>query len=304
MTTRLTWKKWHQLTGHRSGIYGLAAGEAPDVFYSAAGDGWLVRWTLDDPEQGRLVARAEVQVYSLAYLAETHSLLAGDMNGGVHWINLREDRPNRHVEHHQKGTFGFRQCGDYIFSVGGGGLLTRWDPLRQRSEQSLQLSQQALRSIAYSAERDEIAVGSSDNSIYLLEASTLRLRHTISRAHDNSVFSLAYHPNGQWLLSGGRDAHLKVWDLAAPDQPLISHPAHWFTLNDLVFATGTPWLLTASRDKTLKVWDAHTLELVKVLDTARDGGHINSVNRLLWLPEAQVCVSASDDRSLILWKAE
>ncbi|MBK8425147.1 MAG: hypothetical protein IPL27_03820 [Lewinellaceae bacterium] len=64
------------------------------------------------------------------------------------------------------------------------------------------------------------------------------------------------------------------------------------------FFTRRRFFATASRDKTLKIWDSATFTLLKVVDTIRDGGHINSVNRLLWLPEC--LVSASDDRSAIL----
>ncbi|MCB0639249.1 MAG: hypothetical protein KDC54_21630 [Lewinella sp.] len=302
MAAASTWRKWQQLTGHDAGIYGLTAGEDAQTFYSAAGDGWLVRWTLDNPEVGRLVARAEVQLFSLIYLPQTHTLLAGDMNGGVHWINLGEDRPNRHIDHHRQGVFGFQVVGEHVYSVGGDGLLTRWDPLRQRSEESLRLSTQSLRSIAYAPSREELAVGGSDHNIYLLDARDMRLRQTITEAHGNSVFALAFHPDGQRLISGGRDAQLKTWNLVDKAAPLTSQPAHWYTLNDITFATGTPWLCTASRDRTIKIWAADDLRLIKVLDTARDGGHINSVNRLLWMPEARILVSASDDRSLILWK--
>lgn len=298
-----SFSRWRRLTGHNAGIYALAPGDEPGTFFSAAGDGWVARWALDDPENGRLVARAEVQLYSLAYFPLTQTLVAGDMNGGVHWLNLREERPNQHFSHHRKGVFGWQVIDDQVISIGGGGMLTRWDGLRQRSQESLRLSNQALRALAYSEERRELAVGSSDHAIYLLDAETLAIRHTLADAHDNSVFALSYHPSAPYLLSGGRDAQLKVWSLEDEEPRLLNaQPAHWFTINDIAFAPGTPWFFTGSRDKTIKVWDAESFQLRKVIDTARDKGHVNSVNRLLWLPEAQMCVSASDDRSLILWK--
>lgn len=84
--------------------------------------------------------------------------------------------------------------------------------------------------------------------------------------------------------------------------PVSEQPAHWYTLNHIVFSPDGAHFATASRDKTVKIWDAATFSLVKVLDVVRDNGHVNSVNRLMWLPDG--LVSASDDRNAKIWKRE
>lgn len=295
-----TIQKTHQLTGHEAGIYALIPGRQPDTFLSAAGDGWIVEWDRANPEMGRLVAKVDVQVFTLAYLPETDTILAGDMNGGVHWLNLGEDRPNKHIAHHEKGVFGILPLGDHVFTIGGGGMLTRWDALRQQSQESIRLTGFPLRSLTQ--HDGTLAVGSSDHHIYLLDADTLELRKKW-RAHQNSVFALAYSADGQHLFSGSRDAHLNVWQ-AAEGENLSSQPAHLYTINDIIRHPSGDYILTASRDRTIKLWDAHTFKLLKVLDTARDGGHVNSVNRLCWIPNTNSFVSASDDRTLILWEME
>ena len=59
---------------------------------------------------------------------------------------------------------------------------------------------------------------------------------------------------------------------------------------------------TASRDKTMKIWDANNFKLLKVIDTVRNGGHINSVNTLRWSKYNNWLISGSDDRSIIIWE--
>lgn len=292
-------EKIHTCTGHRASIYALTTGKDGRHFRSAGGDGWVVEWNLDDPETGRLVASVDNRIFSMCAL-DKQRLVAGNMDGGVHWINLNLPDATRNIQHHQKGVFDILQVDEWVFTAGGDGVLTRWNADKGSSVESFQLSAQALRAIAFSPETRELAVGASDHTIYLLDADTLDLKRTLQGAHTNSVFTLAYTPDGHQLLSGGRDAMLRVWAVREDYRLLSEQPAHLFTLNHIVFSPDGSLFATASRDKTLKIWDSATFQLLKVVDTLRYGAHINSVNRLLWLPDC--LVSCSDDRSVMLWR--
>ena len=293
-------KKIHTCSGHNSALYALAKGRTERHFLTAGGDGWVVEWDLDDPELGKLVASVETQCFSLCALPDPNRLVAGNMNGGLHWINREAPELTRNVQHHTKGVFALQSIGPWVFSGGGDGFLTRWDAEQARTVESLQLSHQALRAIAFSEQRNELAIGASDQSIYLLDAETLDIRQILKNAHTNSVFTLAYSPDHQYLMSGGRDAMLRVWALEEDCQLRSEQPAHWYTINHLTFSPDGQHFATASRDRTLKIWDAQTFELLKVLDTQRFGAHTRSVNRLLWMPEA--LISCGDDRLAMIWE--
>lgn len=291
----------HTCTGHKAALYTLAPGRTDRNFLSAGGDGWIVEWDLDFPETGQLLANAGTQIFSLCSLPEQQLVIAGNMNGGVHWIHYNNPDQTRNVQHHQKGVYEIIAVGNRVFTAGGDGLLTMWDRDSGRAMESYHLSNQALRSIAYCPKRQELAVGGSDGSIYLLDSATLFLKKTITEAHSNSVFAVSYTPNGKHLLSGGRDAMLRIWETADWNLKLEQN-AHWYTLNHIAFSPDQAYFATASRDKTLKIWDAETFSLLKVVETIRDGGHLNSVNRLMWTPDC--LISVSDDRSAMLWKYE
>lgn len=294
-------KKRYQLTGHNASVFSVGEYKKTTQFLSGAGDGWLVEWNFETPEMGRLLAKVETQIFSLKYLKDSSLVVVGNMNGGVHWVDLARPDKTKNIAHHKKGVFAIYHYNDRVLTAGGAGLLSSWDIDQKRATESIHLSNQSLRCLAFEPSRNELAVGASDHSIYLLDADHLSIKKRIEKAHDNSVFSIQYSPNGKHLVSGGRDAMLKVWDLDT-FQCQSAQPAHWYTINDLAFSPNGRWLATASRDKTIKIWDAQNFKLLKVLDTIRDGGHVNSVNSLFWSSFENTLVSCSDDRSIILWE--
>jgi WD40 repeat protein len=55
-------------------------------------------------------------------------------------------------------------------------------------------------------------------------------------------------------------------------------------------------------DKSIKVWDMAALKLLKVIDRSRHAGHGTSVNKVLWTNYDDQLLSASDDRTISVWK--
>ena len=294
-------KKIAQLTGHNASIYALAQGQTEGLFLSAAGDGWVVQWDLAQPELGKLLAKVETQIFSMCVLHDSEQVVVGNMNGGVHWVDLVRPENTKNVLHHQKGVYAILREKEHIYTGGGDGILTKWSIAERRTLESLELSAKSLRSIAFCAARKELAIGASDGFIYLIDIENFSIKRQFL-AHENSVFCLHYSPDNQQLISGGRDAQLKVWTLEKNCQNSLTQPAHWFTINDLAFHPNGHLFATASRDKTIKIWDAKTYQLLKVIEIIRDKGHLNSVNALLWHPYKNLLISASDDRTIIIWE--
>jgi WD40 repeat protein len=290
------------LTGHKGAVFAVAEGEAKHYILSGAGDGWIVQWDLLNPEIGRLLAKAEANIYALCFIKEKQLLLLGDMNGGMHWIPVGQPENQKNIAHHTKGIFDIQSLEGAIFSAGGDGVFSKWSLEKQRSLESIQLSNQSLRAFAYSKGRKEIAIAASDRNIYILDSQTLSLKTVIENAHGNSVFSIIYSPEGDKLISGGRDALLKVWDTNQDFACISSVAAHWYTINAIAYHPLGHIFATGSRDKTIKIWSNDTFELLKVIDTVKSGCHINSINSLFWSDYNHWLISASDDKSLMIWE--
>ena len=308
--------------GHQGSVFTLTQGRTPQYVLSGAGDGWIVEWDLENPEVGKLLAKVDSNIFSLLFLPDKNQIFAGNMNGGLHFIDLNNVDKNKNIAHHSKGIFDIQLIHNQLFTIGGDGVITRWSIEGSRSIESFQLSAKSLRCMDFSDERREFAIGASDGHIYFLDEK-LNLKNIIKNAHKNSVFSVKYALDSKYLLSGGRDALLKTWEIDKNDKIVTASEAwqegvsetsaHLYTINAIAFHPNNPNIFaTASRDKTIKIWQLMTskeinkieikeVKLLKVIDTIRSGGHLNSVNTLSWTPYNNWLISGSDDRSLMIW---
>jgi WD40 repeat protein len=299
--------KHAELTGHEAAIFALTEGRTPQYVLSGAGEGWVVEWDLENAALGKLIAKAAANIYALVFDKASNKAIAGDMNGGIHFLNLNDSTLSKHIKHHEKGCFGLKIRENNLFSLGGDGVFTRWNLSEMRSVESLQLSGESLRCLVFSPRQNIWAIGSSDGNIYIVEAYEFTILHVFKSAHRSSVFSLAFSPDEKYLISGGRDAFLKMWQMS--DYQLItSVPAHNYTINALVFNPENERIFaSASRDKTIKIWEfmpeLEAIRLMKVIDSGRFDGHTRSVNSLAWLSGKHL-VSASDDRRLMVWEVK
>lgn len=291
-----------QLRGHKAAVFAFANADDRQHFLTGAGDGMIVQWNLNEPENGKLIAKVPKNIFSLYHLSDHNLVIAGNMDGGVHWVDLKYPDNTKNIQHHQKGVFDIHLIDNQIYTLGGQGMITKWSIAERRTLESFHITNQSLRSMAFNQERNELAVGASDHNIYILDAKSLSIKHVIRQAHENSVFTVQYSPDGYYLLSGGRDAHLKVWVIEKDFELHNDQSAHLFTINDIAYHPEGHLFATASRDKTIKIWNAENFKLLKVIDIIKNGGHINSVNKLYWSSYNNYLLSCSDDQSIIVWE--
>ena len=290
------------LAGHRDAVYALTGGAGGTV-YSGSADGMVVGWDTTDPTRdGQLLARVQNSVYALRHLPEQELLVLGHNFQGIQAIDLAGRQLAHATALPPVAIFElvFSASRQRLYVALGDGTLAVLTVPDFRLEKLLRLAHKSLRCLALHEGRGELAVGSSDTLTRILDLDSLATRYTLGES-TNSVFSVAYSPDGSRLLTAGRDAQIRSWDVAADYALTGTVPAHMYTINHLAFSPGGRYLASCSLDKSIKLWDAATLTLLRVLDRTRAAGHGTSVNRLVWPGTENRVVSCSDDRSLAVW---
>jgi WD40 repeat protein len=288
--------------GHRDCVYTLTPGTDPGTFFSAGGDGLVVRWQLGKPDQGELLAKLPASVYSVTLQPDTGLLWIGQNYDGVHLIDPVQKEAVGSLNITTSAIFALDFYKNDAFVALGDGVVAVIDTEQRAVRRHLKASDQAARCLAINPVERELAVGYSDNSVRIFDLMSLTLTRVIP-AHTNSVFAITYSPDYRYLITGGRDAHLKVWDVEKGYTLHQDIVAHLFTINRIAYSPDGRLIATGSMDKSIKLWDAETFRLLKVVDRARHAGHGTSVNSVCWLGN-QTLLSASDDRTISVWNVQ
>ena len=116
------------------------------------------------------------------------------------------------------------------------------------------------------------------------------------KRHVGQILSVAASPDGKYVVTGGEDRKLIVYD-AATLRPIKVLTHHRDAITGLAFRRGTNQLYSSSRDRTVKVWSLDELAYIETLF-----GHQDCVVDIDALA-AERCVSVgARDRTARLWK--
>ncbi len=292
--------KLNEFTGHSGAIYGLYVSPVSGKVYTGGADGYVVEWDLGNAAEGRLIGRLDQPIYCIFLYEPTKQLWVGTGNGHIHILDLESKIELKNLVSHEQGVFDIKMLNGKLYAAGGDGCISLWDAQKTELLSLKKFSEKSARVITCSPSKSLLAIGFSDFSIVLMDEN-LAVFELIQNAHTNSVFSLAFNGDGTQLFSGGRDAMLKIWNVAADVTLQKEIPAHNLHVHSIAVQHEGNYFLSSSMDKTIKIWRMQDAELLKVLDKARNDSHLNSINKIAWVSENKF-VSISDDKKMMFWE--
>lgn len=287
-------------TGHKDSVYTLIKGLEENIFYSAAGDGLVVEWSLANPDLGKPVANVANSVYAIHLDEAKNEIWIGHNYEGIHVGDPVQRKSLASIALSKEAIFAIAGYKENIFVGSGDGVVTIIDKESRSFRKHIKASEKSVRAIAINPVEKEFAVGYSDHNIRVFNLETFDLKQVI-QAHKNSVFGLKYSPDFQSLYSVSRDAHLKKWSVINKYELEDEAVAHMYTINDIAFSPNGQYFATCSMDKSIKLWETENFKLRKVLDQARFASHGTSINKLLWMSNENL-LACSDDRTISHWK--
>jgi uncharacterized delta-60 repeat protein len=113
--------------------------------------------------------------------------------------------------------------------------------------------------------------------------------------HDNTVLSVAFSPDGKYVVSGSEDGTARVWEAANGKE--VARMTHDNSVRSVAFSPDGKYVVSGSWDNTARVWEAASGKEVARMT------HDNRVSSVAFSPDGKYVVSGSWDNTARVWEA-
>ena len=114
--------------------------------------------------------------------------------------------------------------------------------------------------------------------------------------HHNYIYSLAFSPKGNMLVSGSYDEAVFLWDVRTA-RLMRSLPAHSDPVSSVDFVRDGTLIASCSSDGLIRIWDTGTGQCLKTL-VHEDNAAVTSVK---FSPNGRFVLAATLDSAVRLW---
>lgn len=205
----------------------------------------------------------------------------------------------------------FSQNGQILATAGDDYQVKLWNAQTGACLQILQGHSNTINAIAFSPTSNLLASCGQDATIRLWAVNCCSETQAktqdaacvgILQGHQGRVWSIAFSPDGQTIVSGSEDGTLKLWDVrtGACLKTWTGHD-HW--VKSVAYSADGVWIASGSFDGAVKVWQAATGTCYHTWQN-----HQNTVTAVAFCPAApaegrskNLLVSSSYDQTLKFW---
>lgn len=147
------------------------------------------------------------------------------------------------------------------------------------------------RAVAFSPDGKLAASGAED--IVLWDAATQK--RLVRLKYSAQVWSVAFSPDGRWLVSTHDDGSVLVWDLAERELA-ASFDGHCASVHSVAFSPDGKRLASAGEDRSAIVWGTEIGEKQAVLI-----GDANRITSVAFSPDGERLASSDMDANTVFW---
>ncbi|XP_004696955.1 periodic tryptophan protein 2 homolog [Echinops telfairi] len=261
---------YYALGGHKDAIVACFFESSSLDLYTLSQDGALCMWQCDTPPEGlRLMAprgwradllqrdeeeeedgEKETTVQGTATPSEE------ERKGKVKYTRLAKYFLNKEGDFNNLTAAAYHKKTHLLVTGFASGTFHLHELPEFNLIHSLSISDQRVSSVAINSSGDWVAFGCSGLGQLLVWEWQSESYVLKQQGHFNSMVTLAYSPDGQYVATGGDDGKVKVWNTLS-GFCFITFTEHSSGVTDVTFTATGYVIVTSSMDGTVRAFDLH-----------------------------------------------
>ncbi|XP_020395278.1 transcription initiation factor TFIID subunit 5 [Zea mays] len=122
--------------------------------------------------------------------------------------------------------------------------------------------------------------------------------YTLFQGHSGPVYSAAFSPFGDFLLSSSSDLTIRLWSTKL-NANLVCYKGHNYPVWDVQFSPVGHYFASASHDRTARIWSIDKIQPLRIM-----AGHLSDVDCVQWHVNCNYIATGSSDKTVRLWDVQ
>ncbi|MCI0684104.1 MAG: WD40 repeat domain-containing protein [Gemmataceae bacterium] len=280
-----------QFVGHAAPITALAVNANGQVLVSGSGDASIRLWNQQTGKEANILTGHAAAITSLNLNPAGTQLLSTSEDGSVKVWQLPIVEPKPFVHPDQVTSLAVSADAARMVTGGQDKVVRLWNLANGAAERAYAGPTLAVTAVAISNDNRFVAAGSADKTLHLWGFGDAKVLQKLT--FPNVVHSVAFTPDGQFVIAGLADGVIKVHKTVdgKEDKTFAGHKG---AVAGLAIAPKGDVLISASGDKTIQLW---TIADAKSKTTLTHAGPITSFA----MSKDGTRVAAGSDKTIKVW---